>query len=283
MKISKNLVYLLIALLPTAMLLHVSTVLASGQPEAGDVTNDPIESGELFLPSDDALADVGNAINAARESGKRVLVLMGANWCHDSRALASRVYQEPLKSLIDEQYETVFVDVGYLDKGKVVISSIGPPVYYATPTVLILDPDSGQLLNSRNRHQWGDANNISMEDSLEYFRLMATADFSEFQSDEASAGNLTGIQAEIDSFEQVQADRLYAAYAVIGPMLRAYKEGGNPELFEAYWNEVRDYRMQVPIDLDSLRVQAYERVSAGESDVRLEYPEYPAFSWEMEE
>jgi len=179
------------------------------------------ESGELYLPSDDAVADVTSALSAARESHKLVLVVMGANWCHDSRALASRIYQEPLNALIDENYETVFVDVGFLDKGKDVISSIGPPVYYATPTVLILDPVSGRMVNADNRHQWGDAYNISMEESLEYFQLMV-------------------LLGEIDSFERLQADRIYDAYAVIGPLLKAYKASEKPEHFEDYWNEVRD-------------------------------------------
>ena len=214
------------------------------------------EPGELYVPSDDAMADVSNALNAARESNKLALVVMGANWCHDSRALASRLYQEPLGALIDEHYETVFVDVGYLDKGKDVISSIGPPVYYATPTILIVDPTSGRLVNAENRHQWGDAYNISMEESLEYFQLMAAADLTDLRSNEELAGGLTEILAEINSFERLQADRIYRAYAVIGPLLKAYKAGEKPEHFKDYWNEVRDYRMQVPRDLDALRAEA---------------------------
>jgi hypothetical protein len=44
--------------------------------------------------------------------------MMGANWCHDSRALASRIYEEPLSTIINEHYETLFVDVGYLENGR---------------------------------------------------------------------------------------------------------------------------------------------------------------------
>ena len=100
---------------------------------AGQAENAMRVSGELYQPSEDAMADLANAREAALRSGKRILLVMGSNWCHDSRALASRLFQEPLKTLVDEHYELVFVDVGYLDKGGEVISSIGPPVYYATP------------------------------------------------------------------------------------------------------------------------------------------------------
>jgi len=41
--------------------------------------------------------------------------------------------------------------------------------------------------------------------------------------------------------------------------------------------------MQVPRDLDVLRAEALLRVSSGERDITLEYPEYPAFSWETED
>ena len=173
--------------------------------------------------------------------------------------------------------------MGFLDKGKEVISSIGPPVYYATPTVLIMDPVSGRLVNADNRHQWGDAYNISMEESIEYFQLMAAADLTDLRSDEEVDGRLIELLAEIDNFERQQADRVYNAYAVVGPLLAAYKAGEKPEHFEDYWNEVRDYRMQVPRDLDALRIEARERVSSGEMEIELEYPEYPAFSWETED
>ena len=231
-------------------------------------------SGELFQPSEDAMADLADARETGLRSGKRILLVMGANWCHDSRALASRLYQEPLKSLVDEHYELVFVDVGYLDKGGDVISSIGPPVYYATPTVLIIDPASGRLVNDGNRHQWGNAYSINMEDSLRYFDQMAVLQTpSEPQGEE-----LVLLLAEIDEFEQVQAQRLYRAYGVVGPMLRAYKEGNAPQNFEESWNEVRDFRMQLAVDIEELRAEALTRVAAGETGIQLAYPEYPEFS-----
>ena len=235
---------------------------------------------ELFLPSDNALDDVEQAMNLALDSGRLLLVVMGANWCHDSRALASRIFQEPLKSVIQDHYETVFVDVGYLDKGKEVVSAIGPPVYYATPTVLIIDPASSRLLNSDNRHQWGSADTISMKDSVAYFSLMAEAAPGTLPEETVSNTQLKELLEEIDQFEQAQAERLYAAYAVIGPMLQAYKQGNAPPEFDAYWNEVRMFRMSVPGDVDRLRLEAYRRTAAEEQDIQLQFPQYAAFSWD---
>ena len=46
--------------------------------------------GRLFRPSADPLADVQQAISRAEDNDRLALVVLGANWCHDSRALASR-------------------------------------------------------------------------------------------------------------------------------------------------------------------------------------------------
>ena len=51
--------------------------------------------------------------------------------------------------------------------------------------------------------------------------------------------------------------------------------------FEDRWNEVRDFRLKVPLDVDALRAEARDRVNAGEQDIHLAFPEYPAFSWDQ--
>ena len=60
MKINKNSICALIAVVLVAVFLNVTVVLASG---------------ELYLPSGDAMADVRNALSAARDSEKLVLVV----------------------------------------------------------------------------------------------------------------------------------------------------------------------------------------------------------------
>lgn len=238
------------------------------------------QEGQLFHPSDDVLAEVETARAAAAEEGKLLLVILGGNWCHDSRALAARVNQAPLSDLIEQNYETVFVDVGFLEIDSETVGSLGIPVYYATPTVLIIDPVGGRLINAGNRHQWGNAYTISMDESVEYFRSMAETDPADLQEPENVPPELEESFAQIDAFERAQAGRLYDAYSVIGPMLRAYKEGHAPDGFEGYWEEVREFRMRVPDDVASLREEAAERTASGAQEGALNYPTYSPFSWE---
>ena len=48
----------------------------------------PRPEARSYHVSDNAPADVDAALARARQSGKRFLLVMGANWCSDSRALA---------------------------------------------------------------------------------------------------------------------------------------------------------------------------------------------------
>ena len=280
MNITKSMNCFLLTALLGAGLSVAGMVQASDSAPADDSAKSATKPGELYLPSDDAMADLAEALETARNSNRLLLVMMGANWCHDSRALASRVYEEPLSTTINEHFETLFVDVGFLENGKDVISSLGSPVYYATPTVLIVDPLSGQVINASNRHQWANAASISMEESLEYFREFANTDLNSFQNEQVVDAALQQLLIEIEAFEQLQADRLYEAYAVLAPMLRAYTAGDKEAFSEETWNEVRDFRYKIPADVETLQSEARTRVWAGETDIKLNYPVYPAFSWD---
>lgn len=280
MHIAKYITYFLLGVVLSTGFIHAPVLLAADGGGTTKAEPAPAQSGTMYLPSDDPMAELAAKLNTAKENNKRLLVVMGGNWCHDSRALASRLYEEPLGTTIEAHYETLFVDVGYLQKGKEVITSLGIPVYYATPTVLIVNPDTGRVINAHNRHQWGDAATISMADSLEYFRQFADIELSTSQNETVVDAQLQELLTEIGVFEQEQADRLYGAYAVLAPMLRAYKEGDRGAFSDELWNEVRDFRYKVPVDLDALRAQARAGVAAGETDVKLNYPVYPAFSWD---
>lgn len=280
MNIIKPMIYVLLTLVLSTGL----SVAGMAQASDGTSTDEPVipatQPGELYLPSENPMADLAASLDAARLSNRQLLVVLGANWCHDSRALASRLFEEPLSTTINKHYEILFVDVGYLEKGKDVITSLGVPVYYATPTVLIVDPVSRRVINAQNRHQWGDAASIGMQESVEYFQQFTDTDLAALQSDNEVDANLQELLQEIETFEQAQADRLYLAYATLTPMLMAYKEGDKNAFSEETWNEVRDYRYSIPTDVEALRAEARTRVASGENNIKLTYPVYPAFSWD---
>jgi thiol-disulfide isomerase/thioredoxin len=243
---------------------------------AGAADTDP--DGAIYQPSADPLADVQEALSRAGKTNRLALVVLGANWCHDSRALAARLHRTPLAEVIEQNYELVLVDVGFYEQGRAVTQQFGVAHYYATPTVLIVDPSDGQLVNDEDRHIWGNAYRIDMPSSVEYFEKWAMND--SVADPTADSAQLKKLYAEIERFEKQLADRVAAGYAIVGPMLAAHKDGNAPEEFDASWDELSAFRNAIPGDIQALRDEAQRRVSEGEEDIQLEYPEYPPLSWE---
>ncbi len=122
-----------------------------------------------------AMADVDAALLAAQGSGKRVLLVLGGNWCHDSRGLARKFEDPVLGEIINTSYELVYVDVGRRDRNLEVAQRFGVAELIGTPTVLILSPE-GALLNGDTVHDWRTAHSKSLEETTAYFRAFALAD-----------------------------------------------------------------------------------------------------------
>ena len=110
--------------------------------------------------SDDASADVDAALARARQSGKRVLLVMGANWCSDSRALAGWLATARFVELINRKYELVYVDIGMPRAGGRahlgIARRFGVPELPGSPNVLVLMTD-GVLVNPTTVTRWRNA------------------------------------------------------------------------------------------------------------------------------
>lgn len=249
----------------------VALVLAFAGIADDETANSP------YKPSENVMADVEATLAGARSEGKLALIVMGATWCHDSRGLARRFNDPDIAAVIDENYETLFVDVGFLDSARAVNQRFGMPSIYATPTVMIIDPETGAIKNDKTMHLWRDADSISYSDTKEYFEEEAV--LAREGAPEVLPA-LAAYYAQIDAFEQAQAARLLKGYDLIGPQL-AMGRGNYPAGFEKLWGEVRGFRYKLTDDLLALRASAEALVGEGIAE-DLIFPEYPALSWEGE-
>ena len=121
-----------------------------------------------FDESANAMQDVDAALLSARSTGKMPLLVLGGNWCHDSRGLAAKFEVEPLKTLIGAEYQIVWIDVGHRDRNLDVAARFGVDKIIGTPTVIILSPD-GEILNAGSVHDWRTADSKSFDETLSYF------------------------------------------------------------------------------------------------------------------
>lgn len=124
-----------------------------------------------FNSSRDAMADIDAALGRAKARGARVLLVLGANWCHDSRSLAAKFADPALAPLIAERYELVWVDVGAGERNLDAAARFGVPKLAGTPTVLVLSAD-GALLNAESIGEWRSAASRTLEETRTYFAAL---------------------------------------------------------------------------------------------------------------
>ncbi len=145
----------------------------SGDPTSSHHTS-PHDEPRPFVTHDHAAADLEATLAAARESGKNPLIVMGANWCHDSRGLAAHFEKDRFQSMIRAHYELLYIDVGQKDRNIDIVQQLGVDAIVGTPTVFVLSPD-GEVLNLDTAPTWRNAASRSEDEVFEYFRSFAHA------------------------------------------------------------------------------------------------------------
>ena len=85
---------------------------------------------------------------------------MGANWCHDSRALAGWLGTDRFKALIAREYELVYVNVGRPQSGAghtlSIAQQFGLEDLPGTPNLLVVTSE-GDLVNAETATTWRNA------------------------------------------------------------------------------------------------------------------------------
>src|SRR3954468_10632556 len=97
------------------------------------------------LPYDeaaDAKADVKRTLSEAKKSNMPVLVIFGANWCEDCRALDKALHEGRNAELVNREFKVVKVDVGRFDKNLDVAKAYGDPIKKGIPGGAVLSPDA---------------------------------------------------------------------------------------------------------------------------------------------
>lgn len=118
----------------------------------------------------DAWADLNATLAAARESGKRSIIVMGANWCHDSRGLAYHLENPEFRAEhITPYFEQVYIDVGEKNRNIDIAQKFGLEDIKGTPTIFVLT-NEGDVLNLDTAPTWRNAASRSKEEIIEYFK-----------------------------------------------------------------------------------------------------------------
>jgi thioredoxin 1 len=123
------------------------------------------------LPYDesaDAKAAVQQALSAARARQVPVLVILGANWCDDCRALSAAMQRGKSAELIAREFEVVKVDVGNFNRNLDLAASYGNPIAKGIPAAVILSP-AGQVVYATRAGELADARRMSDAGVYDFF------------------------------------------------------------------------------------------------------------------
>ncbi len=126
----------------------------------------------VYDASRDANADVKALLNRIASNRKLGIIVMGANWCHDSRTLAKWFESERFQNMLNPKYEIVYVDVGVPQTGNGrninIAKDFGIKKIKGTPTIMIID-HNGLLLNKKNARKWRNADSRKEDDVFHHF------------------------------------------------------------------------------------------------------------------
>jgi thioredoxin 1 len=137
-------------------LLAFVTALAQAQPMPYD-------------ESRDAKADVRQALSEARKDNTPVLLIFGANWCLDCRALDAALSKGRNAELVKSEYKVVKIDVGRFDRNTDLDTAYGHPTKKGIPAAVILSPQN-EVLYATRLGELADARSMSDTGIYDFFR-----------------------------------------------------------------------------------------------------------------
>jgi thioredoxin 1 len=151
--------------LAALLLMQAAPLLAAGTPDAGAPPQlPPGQAVPVKAPYDttaDAHAQVAAAFATAKETGRKVMLDFGGNWCPDCRMLAGVLDEAPVQAWTGAHFTTVLIDVGRETKNLDIAAKYGVKIT-AVPTVLVITPD-GKLLNGDAPFALADARSWSQQ------------------------------------------------------------------------------------------------------------------------
>ncbi len=144
-------------IMPFTFVLAVAAMsgICAGQTPAGGKT--------IYNETADAHAEIKEALTKARVEHKRVIVVFGANWCHDCHVLDAAFHRPDLARIIAANYEVVHVDIGKGQKNQDLATKYEVPLKRGIPGLAVIEAD-GKLVYSQKNGEFENARGLSVED-----------------------------------------------------------------------------------------------------------------------
>ncbi len=152
----------------------VATECKAGLPEK------PVVTAAVAPAFYDQKADARAAMDAALADGaataRSAVLVFGADWCHDSTALAKVLTSAAFKAEFGAAYTLTFIDVGVPQRGRgrniELLARFKVKELKGTPAMFVVGPD-GKLRNKRkDALSWRNAESRGIPATLDWFRKL---------------------------------------------------------------------------------------------------------------
>ncbi|TGM36523.1 thioredoxin family protein [Leptospira levettii] len=127
----------------------------------------------LLLPThcskqrDIILTQYESSLAKAKSENRKLIIVFGADWCPDCRALDGIFADPETKTLLDSEFVVMKVDVGRFDKNLSLNDQLGNPIQNGIPSLVVVSP-KGEFITSTKGGEFSNASKMTKKQVLAY-------------------------------------------------------------------------------------------------------------------
>ena len=140
-----------------------------GQVSPAQNLNKHKELPKVYDEKADAMSQIDQALEDARESGRFVICQVGGNWCPWCLRFAKVITEdEEIANVVKENFVYIHVNTSKANKNEEALRRLGNPGRFGYPVLVILD-DEGRVMHIQNSSYLEEGNSYNHKKVLEFF------------------------------------------------------------------------------------------------------------------
>src|SRR5258708_7008052 len=120
----------------------------------------PTEKRDIYPANVDAKAEIAEALANAAKTQRRVILVLGGNWCYDCRVLDAAFHSPEIAPTLNKNFVVVHVNIGEYDKNLDIADKYEVPLKKGVPASAVLESD-GKLLFSQKHGEFEAARSLA--------------------------------------------------------------------------------------------------------------------------
>ena len=142
-------------------------LLAAGCKREASAPARPIPHAHIYPAVSEAPGEIASALQTAAQQHKRVLLDFGGDWCGDCQVLNIYFHQPENKTLLDQHFVLVDVNIGHFDQNLDIGTKYGVDVKHGVPALAVLAPD-GSIVHAQNGGEFRDMRHMESSSAHEF-------------------------------------------------------------------------------------------------------------------